>query len=249
MKRLHLVPILVALLSALALPQAATAQNTGSSAASVIVPSHERPVATIRSEEQQARDWGLQTDEWARYRELMQGTLGVYSPKLDPLTALGIEARSDEERRRYAELQVQAEARRVEKMLAYQRAYDAAWQRLAPGMQRVNLPGVSPAASSTSLAQSTGRTAVFVKDGCATCDQAVQRLQASGAEFDVYVVGSRADDAHIRDWAQRARIDPAKVRSRQITLNHDDGHWLSLGLQGELPATVRQVGGQWQRQP
>jgi len=212
MKRLHLVPILAVLLPALALPQAAaTAQDTGGTAASVIVPSRELPVVKVRSEEQQARDWGLQADEWARYRELMQGPLGIYSPNLDPLTALGIEARSDEERRRYAELQVQAEAGRVEKMLAYQRAYDAAWQRLAPGMQRVNLLGVSPAVPAAALPQSTGRTAVFVKDGCAACDQAVQRLQASGAEFDVYVVGSRADDAHIREWARRARIDPAKV--------------------------------------
>lgn len=31
--------------------------------------------------------------------------------------------------------------RAVSKTLAYQRAYDAAWQRLHPGMQRVNLPG------------------------------------------------------------------------------------------------------------
>lgn len=249
MKRLRSAPILAALLPALALPQAATAQDTGGTAASAIAPSRERPVATVHSDEQQARDWGLQADEWARYRDLMQGPLGVYSPKLDPLTALGIEARSDDERRRYAELQVQAEARRVEKMLAYQRAYDAAWQRQAPGMLRVILPGVSPAASAAGLAQSTGRTAVFVKDGCPACDQAVQRLQTSGAEFDVYVVGSRADDTHIRDWARRARIDPAKVRARQVTLNHDDGHWQSLGLQGELPAVVRQVGGQWQRQP
>ena len=67
-----------------------------------------------------------------RYRELMEGPLGIHSPNLDPLTALGIEARSDEERRRYAELQVQVEARRVEKLLAYQRAYDDAWQRLHP---------------------------------------------------------------------------------------------------------------------
>ncbi len=98
------------------------------------------------------------------------------------------------------------------------------------------------------IASGTDRTAIFVKDGCTACDQAVQRLQTSGVEFDVYVVGSRADDARIREWARRARIDPAKVRARHITLNHDGGRWLSLGLQGELPAVVRQVGGQWQRQ-
>ena len=119
-------------------------------------------------DERLARDWGLRPEEWARYRQLMQGPLGIYSPNLDPLTALGIEARSDEERRRYAELQVRMEARRVEKLLAYQRAYDAAWQRLAPGQPRVNLPGAkTPAAGNTG----SGRLAVFIKADCASCAQ------------------------------------------------------------------------------
>ncbi|EJV1369466.1 TPA: TIGR03759 family integrating conjugative element protein [Pseudomonas aeruginosa] len=208
--------------------------------------SQERPLVARIPDDRVASDWGLQPQEWARYRELMDGPLGIYSPNLDPLSALGIEARTDEERRRYAELQVQVEARRVEKLLAYQRAYDEAWQRLNPGMQRVNLPDDRPA---TAAARSSGRTAVFVKDGCAPCGQLVQRLQSSGAEFDVYVVGSRQSDAHIRDWAKRTQIDPARVRSGGITLNHDSGRWLSLGLRGDLPAVVREVNGQWQRQP
>lgn len=78
-------------------------------------------------DEKLARDWGLRQEEWTRYRELMAGPLGIYSPNLDPLSALGTEARSDQERQHYAELQVQAEARRVDKLLAYQRAYDEAW--------------------------------------------------------------------------------------------------------------------------
>jgi len=170
--------------------------------------------------------------------------LGIYSPNLDPLSALGIEARSDAERRRYAELQVQAEARRVEKLLAYQRAYDDAWQRLYPEMQRVNLPGAV-----STIPSGNGRLAVFVREDCAACDAVVQRLQASNREFDVYVVGSRADDARIRAWARQAQIDPARVRSGAMTLNHDGGRWLSLGVSGELPAVVREVNGQWQRQP
>ena len=176
----------------------------------------------------------------------MDGPLGIYSPNLDPLSALGIEARTEEERRRYAELQVQVEARRVEKLLAYQRAYDEAWQRLNPGMQRVNLPDDKPVAGAT---RGSGRTAVFVKDNCVACGQLVQRLQSSGAEFDLYMVGSRQDDARIRDWAKRANVDPARVRSGSITLNHDGGRWLTLGVPGDLPAVVREVNGQWQRQP
>ncbi len=49
-----------------------------------------------------AQEWGLNQQEWTRYQTLMQGPRGVYSPGIDPLTALGIEARSAEERRRYA---------------------------------------------------------------------------------------------------------------------------------------------------
>jgi len=109
----------------------------------------------------------------------------MYSPNLDPLSALGLEARTDEERHRYAELQVQAEARRVEKRLAYQRACDEAWQCLYPDRQRVNLLGAVSHATS-----GNGRTAVFVRDGCAACEQPVQRLQTSGVAFDLYMVSA-----------------------------------------------------------
>ena len=181
-----------------------------------------------------AKAWGLRDDEFAHYRELMAGPLGVYSPNLDPLSALGVEARSEEERQRYAELQVQAEARRVEKLLAYQRAYDAAWQRLHPDLQRVNLPDDSPASANAG----SSRTAVFIKEACVTCRRLVQRLQRSGAAFDIYMVGSDQDDARIRAWAHSANIDPARVRSGDITLNHDGGRWLLLGLPGDLPAVA-----------
>ena len=241
-------PVLILLLMALHLP--VSAQQTPQQAANIQPTRTSQSQITHSQDTRLARDWGLRDDEFARYRELMEGPIGVYSPNLDPLSALGIEARSDEERRRYAELQVQVEARRVEKLLAYQRAYDEAWQRLNPGMQRVNLPDDKPgAATNTSPLRSSGRTAVFVKDGCVACGQLVQRLQSSGAEFDLYMGGSRQDDARIRDWAKRANVDPARVRSGSITLNHDGGRWLSLGLPGDLPAVVHEVQGQWQRQP
>lgn len=198
-------------------------------------------------EDRLAREWGLTAEDWSRYRQLMRGPLGVYSPNLDPLTALGIEARSEEERRRYAELQVRVEARRVDKLLAYQRAYDAAWTRLYPHL----LPVAGPAAEASSSpigSSEPGRLAVFVKDGCSPCDERVRELQAAGRPFDVYVVGSRNDDEHIRAWAMRVGIDPARVRSRTITLNHDAGRWLSIGGQGELPALLHEVNGQWVRE-
>ena len=184
-------------------------------------------------------------DSYALALEAACRALIVRQLLLQRADALGIEARSEEERRRYAELQVQAEARRVGKTLAYQRAYDAAWQRLFPGQPRVSLPGAKAQGAGNT---GSGRLAVFVKADCAPCAQRVQQLQAAGTAFDLYMVGSRQDDARIRQWATQAGIDPARVRARTITLNHDAGRWLSLGLPGELPAMVREVNGQWQRQ-
>lgn len=239
MKLRMALPLILAALS----PTLAIAQSTPVND-SPIMSSQERTSSDVALDERQARDWGLQPDEWARYRQLMQGPLGIHSPNLDPLTALGIEARTDEERRHYAELQVQTEARRAEKTLAYQRAYDAAWQRLYPTLQRVDLTGTN-LADGGSLP--SVRLAVFVKESCPPCEQRVRQLQSEGAAFDLYMVGSRQEDARIRQWATRVGIDPDKVRERAITLNHDGGRWLSIGVQGDLPAVVREVNGQWLR--
>ncbi|MBP0714262.1 TIGR03759 family integrating conjugative element protein [Burkholderia sola] len=203
----------------------------------------ERPSSEASLDQRLAGDWGLSPEDWTRYRQLMQGPLGTYSPNLDPLTALGIEARNDEERRRMADLQVKAEARRTEKLLSYQRAYDEAWRRAFPNAVRVNLPGAQAPAPT-----GNGRLALFVKDGCAPCDAQARTLQAANTPFDLYMVGSRQDDARIRQWAARVGIDPEKVRARTITLNHDTGRWLSLGVGGELPAVLHETPSGWQRQ-
>lgn len=217
---------------------AATAQTH--TAASSSAAGTERASPITAPDEARAHAWGLDTAEWSRYQQLMQGPLGIYSPNLDPLTALGIEARSDAERQHYADLQVRAEAQRVQKELIYQQAYDAAWKRLHPDLTPVRSL-TSTSRPNASIAH-TGRLAVFIKDDCPACDARVRQLQTSGAAFDIYMVGSRGDDARIRAWAQRVGIDPIKVRARIITLNHDAGRWLMLGGQGTLPAVLSDAG-------
>ncbi|QTB44309.1 TIGR03759 family integrating conjugative element protein [Burkholderia pseudomallei] len=227
----HVACIGACLMSIAGVATAQTHTAVSSSAAST-----ERASPITAPDEARAHAWGLDTAEWSRYQQLMQGPLGTYSPNLDPLTALGIEARSDAERQHYADLQVRAEAQRVQKELIYQQVYDAAWKRLHPDLTPVRSLTSMPRPSA-SIAH-TGRLAVFVKDDCPACDARVRQLQASGTAFDIYMVGSRGDDTRIRAWAQRVGIDPIKVRARTITLNHDAGRWLMLGGQGTLPAVL-----------
>lgn len=196
-----------------------------------------------RSHSEQATSWGLTEREWTRFEQIQAGPRGFWSPNLDPLTALGVEAETDQERQRYAELQVALEAKRAERELAYQNAYTAAWTKLFPGL----LPIQGMASPPTASSPVEPRRALFVEDHCPACTAEAQRLQSSDTAFDIYLVGSQGGDERVRRWARQADIDPAKVQRRQITLNHDRGRWFSLGAPGSLPATLQQVNGQWQR--
>jgi len=217
---------------ALAAPDISTADHTAP----------ERPA--LRASAQHSQEiWGLTEQEWAKFESLQTGPRRYWSPQLDPLTTLGVEAETDQERQRYAELQVRLEAKRAERELAYQKAYTQAWAKLYPDL----MPIQGMATTANTASQTATRSALFVKDDCDSCMNVAKRLQDQGTAFDLYLVGSDGDDDSVRRWAKAAGIVPANVQRRQITLNHDRGRWFSLGAFGSLPARFEQVNGQWQR--
>ncbi len=202
-------------------------------------------IETTNQDAVAAKAWRLTESDWNRYKEIQAGPRGIWSPGLDPVTSLGISAETDAERRRYAELLVQLEKKRVEQELAFQREYDAAWTRLYPDLLPI-MPSGNQSSSATGVVQGAARLLVFVSPSCVSCNNAVANLVKKGTPFDLFVVGSRNDDLVIREWAKSAGIPPDQVRSRQITLNHDSGQWLDLGgLAGTLPAAFKRAGNQW----
>lgn len=181
-----------------------------------------------------ARQWGLTQKEWSRYETLKLGERGIWSPSLDPLTTLGVEATTDAERRKYADLLVEKEYLRVEKELAFQRAYDAAWKRRFPGLMPV----------AASAPDYSSRLAVFVREDCPACDTRLKSLLRAGNPLDIWLVGSDNDDSRLRRWAVAQHIDGTRVQRREITLNHDGGRWLHYG-QGKMPAVLEKQGDTW----
>lgn len=184
-----------------------------------------------------AQEWGLTTEEWQRYEELKKGRRGVLSPGLDPLTMLGIEARSYEERRHFAELVVKQEFQRTEAELAFQREVNTAWTRVYPGVLPVR---------DASAATGNTRQALFVKASCTACDQKLAQLIKTGQPLDIFLVDSGGKDEAVRNWAKKHNIPTDKVKSRQITLNHDSGMWLRYG-EGRMPVVLQQGAQGWER--
>ncbi|APV87160.1 integrating conjugative element protein [Salmonella enterica subsp. enterica serovar Mbandaka str. ATCC 51958] len=217
--------------------------STVAFAVSPVVQGNSQTVDTLLQtlEQQQmtrsAQEWGLTTEEWQRYETLKKGRRGVLSPGLDPLTMLGIEARSDEERRHFAELTVKQEFQRVEAELAFQREVNSAWMRV--------YPGVLPVQDLRSEA-SNARQALFVKDNCPACERKLAQLMKSNQPLDIYLVGSGGKDEAVRNWAKKHNIPAEKVKSRQVTLNHDNGMWLKYG-NGLMPVVLQQGAQGWQR--
>lgn len=193
----------------------------------------------------EAQEWGLSAEEYARFEALMKGRRGIQSPGLDPLTTLGIEARSDEERRRLAEKWVQQEFARAEKELAFQREVDAAWKRLYGQILPVSL---GTAGATAGMVQGTAqrRQALFVQaENCRACDARLATLLAGKQPFDIYVLGTQGDDNRLRAWARQKNIPAERVRKREITLNHDGGLSLQYGLT-TTPVVMQQLpDGRW----
>ncbi|MFZ4214800.1 TIGR03759 family integrating conjugative element protein [Pantoea endophytica] len=197
--------------------------------------------SSVQDLKQQAGQWGLSQDDYQRYQSLMNGPRGIQSPGLDPLSTLGIEARSQAERRQYAEKWVKEEFARTQKELDFQREVTAAWKRLYPETLAVNMGNAAGIAHDTG-----GRLALFVKSaGCGQCDARLAAVLADNRPVDIYLVDSQGDDGKLRGWATDHHIPLDRVRSRQITLNHDGGRWMRFG-NGIMPVVLQQGEDGWQ---
>ena len=175
---------------------------------------------------QRAKQWDLSVNEWERYKTLLQGIDGYRSDKLDPLTELGIRARSSAERRRYARKLARLEHDRAQRIMAFQKTYDQVFSQLYPQQTPVNADGMTQALMSGSQAaaklglDSGTRKAVFVRlHDCSACRAQVKQLAAADTPMDIFVIDADSDDA-IRSWAMAVGLDPKRVRGGTITLTH-----------------------------
>ena len=195
-----------------------------------------------------ARVWDLSVTEWRRYQQLMQGIRGSISPStISPIEVLGIHARDEAERQQYAEAWARAMREDVDRILSFQLAYDSAVKRLYPNEPLIDINRLPGKSAETSALRSTDRLLFFVRPACPVCDLLIDNLlqridEVSG--IDVYLTElAPGDDAAVRDWASRHRIESEWVRSRRVTLNHDGGALKKLtNGQGEVPYLLRRRG-------
>jgi integrating conjugative element protein (TIGR03759 family) len=200
------------------------------------------------SDRARAQLWGLSATEWQRYRELMAGIRGSISPAtISPIEVLGIHARNDAERRRYAEQWAMLMREDAERILGFQRAYDEAGRLLYPGEQLIEWTRLPGRSENDQALRATDRVLLFARPDCPACDALLERLLARLeriAGIDVYLAGvASGDEQAIRTWASERAIRPEWVRTRKVTLNFEAGALAQLAPgREELPYLMRRRG-------
>ena len=187
------------------------------------------------------RAWDLSEEEWGRYLELMRGIRGSVSPAtLSPVEVLGIHARTEAERMKYARQWARMMREDTERILAFQRAYDAAMREIDPQGKMIDiekLPGGGKAL------QPGDRLLLFLSRDCPACNAAARRLnvlaQGLDLQLDIYFVDRSTPD-QIRKWAKAQGLDASRVAGGKITLNHDPALLgRLLGIDATVPETIR----------
>ena len=224
----------------------------GSVVDSTVSPESTNTSAIVLSDLERARSrtWVLSVEEWQRYRSLMEGIRGSVSPStLSPIEVLGIHARDESERRRYADRWARMMREDAERILAFQRAYDEATRQLYADEPLIDLSQLPIRSTPTERMSRTDRILLFVSPDCVTCDalvtQVLSRIERVGG-VDLFLSGVPGDDdTAVRIWAAERGIRPEWVSSQKVTLNHDRGT-LARVAPGEtsLPVLLRRRGNQ-----
>lgn len=176
------------------------------------------------NEQRRATLWGLDLSEWTKYKNIMQGPRGLWTPGLDPIQVLGINAKTDAERNHYASKMAKMEFERMKREGAFSDAYHRHYQQLLG--DTLMYPKQKPAQKQTE----TTRYHYFVKLPCNACQSQIRHWIDQGIGVDIYFV--EANNNAIKLFAQMTGISPLLVQSRQITLNHTNSSQLkALGLQ------------------
>lgn len=159
-------------------------------------------------------DWSLTERDWQRYQMLLKSPRGQWSPKLDPIRMLGIEAPSLEEQQRFARLYIEMYDNRVRK--------EQRFQLLLNDMRRQYYADIPVASAEENPKADT--YALFIS--AHGCDEACQHwlnrgmalVNVDGSVLHIYLDGI-ATDSDARQWALANSIPPRQLYDRQVVLH------------------------------
>jgi integrating conjugative element protein (TIGR03759 family) len=192
------------------------------------------------------RQYGLTEADWQRYQDLLSSPQAYWSEDKRPLIVLGVTARTEEERRRYAELYVNFEYQAAQGTFAFSRMVDAIG-KAKHGTEA--LFGAVAQAQAPEMFEAGDRMMLVLRvdQECLVCTQAISVVQQIGRSngttgVDVYFVGATREA--IVAYGSQRMILPEDVKAKRITLNIATPEFLAqMKLNsGSTPSVFRRRG-------
>ena len=181
------------------------------------------------STDYQSKVWNISSEDWVRYEQIMQSEGKFLWKDLDPITVLGLNARSDSERKRYAEKLAKLEFDNAQKVILLDRAYNKAFHELYGKLpvvdpSKLNIGRAKASLLSVPKASVKGefgdRYIAFVNTQCSACNSMLKQVLNSlklGVSVDIHFKNDSRQA--ITQWATKQGISPESVEVGTITLN------------------------------
>lgn len=167
-----------------------------------------------------AKEWNLTMADFEKYKLIMSGSRGVFSPGIAPPLALALEADNNEDRKKYLTIYAKLEHERTKKDLETSRMYTKIFNDLY----------VEPVIDNSFLfsedeeyIRSDDRFVIFIDSSCVDCKSKLLMSIVKTDNFpnnptDIYVKGID-NERELGLWAKSNSIDVGKVDRGKITLN------------------------------
>jgi len=155
--------------------------------------------------------WGLDQSELREYKIVMQGNRRFWSPNLHPLAALGMrEGITIQERDELAEKLVRIERARLQREIAFEKAFQSANRKLFSHIPLFEI-------TSAETLQETNLSApknveYYLETPCKQCKSKIQQWMRNNIQVDMYIHAE--SDREIREFAKNMGISPLLVPTR-----------------------------------
>ena len=199
----------------------ASSSTTANSAATTTPQTHSM---TLQSQGLAWREYGLTEADWQRYQSILTSPQAYWSEDKRPLILLGVTARNEAERSRYAELYVDFEYKAATGLMTFKSAVDIIGKR-KHGAEALFGAALTTVTSQAEPMFGAGDRMMLVLDpklDCVACTQAIATVQQIGRQnastgIDLYFVN--ATRAEIVAYGTQRLILPEDVSGKRITLN------------------------------
>ena len=174
--------------------------------------------------DQKAKMWGLTTDEYNQYLKEMATTPSSHWWKnIDPPQVLGQNATTENERMKYAEIDVRLDQERAGREVAFQHAYDKAFAKLYPHAKLIAI-NTDPKDQSENIDLNDQYflfTPINDPEGSMLAGKLINLMRTKEeVSLNIYFMGS-ASFNQIQRWAKNNNIPKDMKNDNKVTLNHN----------------------------